>query len=165
MIRLSSRVFNVLLIASLTVICYLQDIQSTYADLTIPGQWQSARQFTAGNLGTDICYDATSGAVVAISAHPGMHKVGEIAKYFSAQQGTSKEAAGVMSAAAFPLPSAYTEKASSYLAKGTKSPKLSDLKEGDGNPLWLYASQLFDEYHKRDIGGSSEVTGSSWQFE
>ena len=126
--------------------------------MPIAGQWQSGRQFTTGNFGTDIYYDPTSGALVAISAQQGMHKVGEIAKYFSAQQGVSKEAAAVMSAAAFPLLPAYTEKASNYLAKGTTPPKMSDLKEGDGNPLWFYASQLFDEYHMRDAGGSSEVT-------
>ena len=32
-------------------------------------------------------------------------------------------------------------------------------------PLWFYASQLFDDYHVRDVGGSSEVTrGISRQF-
>jgi hypothetical protein len=35
---------------------------------------------------------------------------------------------------------------------------MSELKDGDGNPLWFYASQLFDEYHVRDLGGSSEVS-------
>jgi len=32
-----------------------------------------------------------------------------------------------------------------------------DMKEGAGNLLWFYASQSFDDYHTRDVGGSSEV--------
>jgi len=33
-----------------------------------------------------------------------------------------------------------------------------DLKDGDGNPVWFYAAQLFDEYRMRDVGGSSEIS-------
>jgi hypothetical protein len=148
----------VLLIASSAAIGYSQEIQSTYVNVAIPGQWQSGTQFAGGNSGSDIFYDATSGTVVEISSQAGMQKVGEIAKYFDGPKGSSKDAAGVMSVAAFPLPRAYTERASKDLAKGTKPPRMSELKDGDGNPLWFYASQLFDEYHVRDLGGSSEVS-------
>ncbi len=93
-----------------------------------------------------------------IRQQAGLQKVGDIAKYFADSRDSAKEAAGVMSVAAFPLPLAYTEKASRDLVKGVKPPKVWDLKEGDGNPLWFYASQLFDDYRMRDVGGSSEVT-------
>ena len=83
--------------------------------------------------GSDIYYDPAQEPVV-ISQQAGMQKVGEIAKYFADRRDTSKDAAGVMSVAAFPLPLAYTEKASKDLAKGTKPPKMWDVKEGDGNP-------------------------------
>lgn len=158
MIRLAFRATLLLLFCSQVVACFSQEIQSAYADMAIPGQWQSGKQYSQGNFGTDIYYDAATGAVVGISTQQGMHKVGEIAKFFSAPKGPSKDAAGVMSVAAFPLPISYTERASKDLAKGTKPPKMSDLKEGEGNPLWFYASQLFDDYRMRDVGGSSEVT-------
>ena len=32
-----------------------------------------------------------------------------------------------------------------------------DMKGGEGNPLWFYASQLFDTYQVHDSSGSSEV--------
>jgi hypothetical protein len=89
-----------------------------------------------------------------------MQKVGEIAKFFSGTNASSKEAAGVMSVAVFPLPFVYTERASKDLVKGTKPPKIWDIKEGEGNPLWFYASQLFDNYQMHDNGGSSEVSES-----
>ena len=147
------------LLASLGGTASSQEINSTYADLTIPGQWQSGKQFAGAQSGSDIYYDAGTGTLVQISQQPGMQKVGEIAKFFTATNGTSKTAAGVMSVAAFPLPFVYTEKASKDLAKGTKPPKMWDMKDGEGNPLWFYASQLFDDYQVQDSGGSSEVTG------
>jgi hypothetical protein len=157
MTRLSLRVALVLLIAAFTPALHAQQIQSTFADLTIPGQWQAAKQFAAAHFGFDIFYDSGSGAVLQISQQGGMEKVGEIAKYFGGSQSATRDAAGVMSAAEFPLPLAYTERASKDLSKGTKPPKLWDMKEGEGNPLWFYASQLFDDYRMRDIGRGSEV--------
>jgi len=151
------RGFVILMIASGAVHACSQEIQSTYADLTIPGQWQSGKQFASGQSGSDIFYDANTGAVVQISQQAGMLRVGEIAKFFDATNSTRKDAAGLMSAAAFPLPFVYTEKASKDLAKGTKPPRIWDVKEGDGNPMWFFASQLFDTYQVRDSGGSSEV--------
>ena len=148
----------ILLLAGHAVTCRSQEIQSTYADLTIPGQWQSGRQFAAAQSGSDVYYDAGTGAVLQISQQAGMRKVGELAKFFSPTNGASKDAAGLMSAAAFPVPFVYTEKASKDLAKGNKPPRVWELKEGDGNPLWFYASQLFDAYHVHDSGGSSEVS-------
>gem|GEM_PF-2292920 len=147
----------VVVMAGQLVTCSSQELRSSYADLTIPGQWESRKQFAAAHFGSDIYYDAATGAVVQISEQSGMQKVGDIAKFFSGTNVTSKDAAGVMSVAAFPLPFAYTEKASKDLAKGSKPPKIWDIKDGEGNPLWFYASQLFDEYHVRDVGGSSEV--------
>ena len=158
MIRVIFRGLTIILIASHAAICNSQEINGTYADLTIPGHWQAGQEFAAVQTGSDIYYDAATGAVIEISQQPGMQKVGEIAKFFTAANTTSKEAAGVMSAAAFPLPFVYTEKASKDLAKGTKPPRIWDVKDGEGNPLWFYASQLFDDYHVRDSGGASEVT-------
>jgi hypothetical protein len=148
----------ILLLAGHAVTCRSQEIQSTYADLTIPGQWQSGRQFAASQSGSDVYYDAGTGAVLQISEQAGMRKVGELARFFSPTNGASKDAAGLMSVAAFPVPFVYTEKASKDLAKGNKPPRVWELKEGDGNPLWFYASQLFDAYHVHDSGGSSEVS-------
>jgi hypothetical protein len=62
-----------------------------------------------------------------------------------------------MSAAEFQLPISYTERAAKELAKGFKPPKLWEMKEGDGNPVWFYVSQLFDDYRMKELGGSSEV--------
>jgi hypothetical protein len=152
--------FVLLLITGLAITCRSQEIRSTYADLKIPGQWQSGQKFAAAHFGSDIYYDAGTGTVVQISQQPGMQKVGELAKFFSSSSTSSKDAAGVMCVAAFPLPFAYTEKASKDLAKGTKPPKMWDMKGGEGNPLWFYASQLFDTYQMHDSSGSSEVTES-----
>lgn len=152
------RALSVLLLANFAGIVQSQEIQSTFADLTVPGKWQEAKQYTSGQVGSDLYYDSTSGALLAISQQAGLKKVGDIAKYFGEAKGTAKDAAALMSAATFPLPRFYTERASKDLAKGVKPPRVWDLKEGDGNPLWFYASQLFDEYRMRDVGGSSEVT-------
>ncbi len=156
-IQLIFRGFTILLIAGQVVSCHAQEISSTYADLTIPGQWQTARQFVTTQFGSDIYYDSGTGAVVQVSQQPGMERVADISKFFTATKATSKEAAQVMSAAAFPLPFLYTEKASKDLSKGTKPPKLWEVKDGEGNPLWFYASQLFDGYQVRDSGGASVV--------
>lgn len=133
------------------------EIQSSYADLSLPGNWLAARQYAAAQFGSDIYYDPGTGAIVLVSQQAGLQKVGDIARFFAAQKSVSKEAAGVMSAAEFPLPIAYTERTSKDLGKGTKPPKMWDMKEGEGNPVWFYASQLFDEYHTKDSAGSSEV--------
>jgi hypothetical protein len=157
MTRLSLRAAFVLLTVALAGGLSAQQIQSAFADLTVPGHWQEGKQFAAAHFGTDVFYDSTTGAVLQISQQGGMERVGEIAKYFGGSQGATREAAGVMSAAEFPLPLAYTARASKDLAKGNKPPKLWDMKEGEGNPLWFYVSQLFDDYRMRDVGGGSEV--------
>lgn len=157
-LRLILRGFVVVLVASYASACLGQEINSAYADLTIPGQWQSGKQFAASQSGSDIYYDAGTGSVLQINQQSGMQKVGELAKFFVTTNSTSKDAAGLMSAAAFPVPYVYTEKASKDLAKGNKPPRVWELKEGDGNPLWFYASQLFEAYHVHDSGGSSEVS-------
>src|SRR5215831_17984421 len=125
--RLSFRAAFVLLVAVSAPALHSQQIQSTFADLTVPGHWQEAKQFAAAHFGTDIFYDSTTGAVIQISQQGGMEKVAEIAKYFGGSQSSTREAAGVMSAAEFPLPLVYTERASKDLAKGTKPPKLWDM--------------------------------------
>jgi hypothetical protein len=157
MTRPGFRVALVLLVAAFTPTLHSQQIQSTFADLTIPGHWEESKQFNAAHFGFDIFYDSGTGAVLQISQQGGLERVGEIAKYFGASSGASREAAGLMSAAEFPLPPAYTERASKDLSKGSKPPKLWDVKEGEGNPLWFYASQLFDDYRMRDVGRGSEV--------
>ncbi len=156
-IRLLRHGIILLLIAGQVAICHSQEINSAYADMTIPGQWQPSKQFVTTRSGTDLYYDASSGAVLEITQQPGMAKVSEIAKFFASSNATSKDAAGLMSAAAFPLPFSYTERASKDLAKGNKPPKIWDLKDGEGDPMWFYASQLFDAYQMHDSGGSSEV--------
>jgi len=155
--RLSFRTVLVLFVAMYGVALHSQQIQSTFADLTMPGHWEEAKQFAAAHFGIDIFYDAETGAVLQISQQGGMERVGEIAKYFGSSKPSTREAAGLMSAAEFPLPLAYTQRASKDLAKGSKPPKLWEMKEGEGNPLWFYASQLFDDYHMRDTGRGSEI--------
>ena len=152
------RALSVLLLAGVTGIGQSQEIQGTFADLTVPGKWQEAKQYASGQVGSDLYYDSASGALLVIGQQAGLQKVGDIAKYFGEAKGNAKDAAALMSAAAFPLPRLYTERASKDLVKGVKPPRVWDLKEGDGNPVWFYASQLFDDYRMRDVGGSSEVT-------
>ncbi len=158
MLRLSFQLLVTFLIASHAANCYSQEIQSTYTDLTLPGHWQSGQGFVPAKFGTDINYDPGTGAVVLISAQGGMQSVANISKFFANPSITGKDAAEVMSAATFPIPRAYTEKVSKDLANGIKPPKMSEVKEGEGNPLWFYASQLFDEYRVRAAGGSSVVS-------
>jgi hypothetical protein len=155
--RLATVGCTLLLAASLQVTGHSQQIQSTFADLTLPGDWQTAKPFAAGPSGADIFYDSASGAVIQISQQTGMVKVGEIAKFFGGAKGPSAEAAEVMSAAEFPLPYLYTQRAAKDLAKGSKPPRMWEMKDGEGNPLWFDASQLFDDYRVHDSGGSSEV--------
>lgn len=147
-----------LLWAALIGVGQSQEIRSTYADLTVPGVWQAANQHAAAESGSDIFYDPGTGALLMVRQQPGLQKVGDIAKYFAYSKDSAKDAACIMSAAEFRLPIVYTEKASKDLAKGSKPPKMWDLKEGDGNPIWFYASQLFDDYRVRNVGGSSEVS-------
>lgn len=144
--------------ATLIGVGQCQEIQSTFADLTVPGNWQAANQHAASRSGADIFYDAGTGALLMISQQAGLQKVGDIAKYFGNATDSAKDAAGVMSAAEFPLPPVYTEKAYKDLVKGSKPPRMWDMKEGDGDPFWFYASQLFDDYRMRNVGGSSEVS-------
>ena len=146
------------LIVSLAVLGRSQQINSSYAELSIPGNWQTAKHYATSQVGADAFYDQKTGSVVLISQQPGMHKVGEIAAFFTAKGNASKQAAQLIASAQFPLPTEYTLRVSKDLVKGTKPPKIWDLKEGEGNPGWFYASQLFDEYRVRDVGGSSEVT-------
>ncbi|MGA9564415.1 MAG: hypothetical protein WBS19_02730 [Candidatus Korobacteraceae bacterium] len=153
-----ARAFVVFLVVSVGAGLKAQQIQSTYADLSLPGNWQPAKQFASAQFGSDVFYDASTGAVLRISQQAGMQKVEDIAKFFGGTHGPSREAAAGMSSAEFPLPMAFTERASKDLAKSNKPPKLWELKDGEGNPLWFYASQLFDDYRMRDTGGSSEVT-------
>jgi len=142
----------------LAVATYAQQIPSTYADLTLAGNWQSARQYAAGNIAEDIFYDAGSGALLLISQQPGLKKVGEISKYFAGNAGPNPQAAGLLADSEFPLPFAFTERAARDLAKGSKPPKMWDLKDGEGNPVWFYASQLFEDYKMRGGTASSEIT-------
>ena len=58
MTRLSLRAAFVLLIVALAGVLYAQQIQSIFADLTVPGHWQEAKQFAAAHFGTDIFYDS-----------------------------------------------------------------------------------------------------------
>ena len=53
---------------------------------------------------------------------------------------------------------AYVERASKDLRKGSKPPRIWEVKDGEGNPLWFYDSQLFDDYHVHGGTGSSEVS-------
>jgi hypothetical protein len=156
-IRHCFRWLAILVVAGHTATSHSQEIQSTFADLTIPGQWQPGKQFVPQS-GFDIYYDAGTGAVLQVGQQAGLQKVGEIAKFFAASNATSKDAAGLMSVAVFPIPFVYAERASKDMAKGTKPPRIGEVKDGDGNPMWFYASQLFDAYHIHDSGGSSEVT-------
>jgi len=155
--RFNDLVFLTLLVMGLVDTLQCQQIESTFADFTLPGHWQDAKQFAAEHSGTDLFYDSGTGSLVQISQQGGMLRVAEIAKYFGGSPGPTKEAAAVMSAAEFQLPVSYTQRAAKELAKGSKPPKLWDMKEGDGNPVWFYVSQLFDDYRVKDVGGSSEV--------
>jgi hypothetical protein len=155
--RLTSLCRILLLAVALTSSGCTQQIESTYADLTVPGSWQPAKQFAGAQFGSDIFYDSSTGSVLQVSQQAGLQKVGEIAKFFGDSKGPSKEAAGLMLAAEFPLPLVYTERISKDLGKGTKPPKMWEMKDGEGNPVWFYSSQLFDDYHVKDSGGSSEV--------
>jgi hypothetical protein len=148
----------VILIASQVSIVWSQNIQSTYADLMLPGQWQAAQDLAAANFGVDVFYDSGNGAVVEISQQTGIQKAGDISKFFAGSNSNSRDAAAVMSTAMFPLPRAYTDRASKDLAKGNKPPKMWEVKEGETDPMWFYVSQLFDDYHIKDMGGSSEVS-------
>jgi hypothetical protein len=156
--RVGAVAFVVFLVVSVSAGLKAQQIQSSFADLSLPGNWQSAKQFASAQFGSDVYYDSSTGALLQISQQAGMQKVGDIAKFFGGAHGPSREAAAGMSSAEFPLPLVYTERASKDLGKGNKPPKLWELKEGDGNPVWFYASQLFDDYRMRDVGGSAEVT-------
>jgi hypothetical protein len=147
-----------LVAAALTMAGQSQQIQGTYMDLTLAGNWQNAKQYAASQSGADIYYDAGTGALLLIRQQASLQRVGDIAKYFDAPKGATTEAASVMSEAEFPLPLAYTQRISKDLGSGTKPPKMWEIKDGEGNPLWFYASQLFDEYRARDRGGSSEVS-------
>ncbi len=148
----------VLVVFTLMSVGQSQDIQSSYADLTVPGNWQAANQFAAGNASEDLYYDSGSGALLLISQQAGFLKVSDIAKFFSQAKSSSKDAAALLSATEFRLPMAYTNRASKDLLLGNKPPKIWDLKEGDGNPVWFYASQLFDDYRVHEVHGSSEIT-------
>lgn len=135
-----------------------QQINSTYAQLNIPGNWQEAKSYATSQTGADVFYDAKTGSLILVSQQPGLRKVGEIATFFGGKAGSSKQAAQLLSTSQFSLPADYTARASKDLVKGTRPPKVWELKDGEGNAGWFYASQLFDEYRVRDVGGSSEIS-------
>jgi hypothetical protein len=152
---------RLLVIVSMIVyagVAHSQQIDSTYAEITIPGNWSQAGQFSPGNAGTDIFYDAATGSVLLIRQQAGLLKVADIAKFFGGPAGSSRDAASAMSEGTFPLPSAYTERAAKELGKGGKPPKMWDVKEGEGNGLWFYVSQLFDDYRVKNDGGASQIS-------
>ena len=157
MSRRWSRFLLVAVLCALAGRSLSQQIQSTYADLTVPGNWQPAKQFAAGNSAFDIYFDAGSGAMLLVSQQAGLLRVAEIAIFFSAPSGAGNEAARLMSAAQFQLPALFSDRASKDLSKGSKPPRMWDMKEGEGSPVWFYASQLFDEYQIKNVGGSSEI--------
>jgi hypothetical protein len=155
--RFTVQALLVVLLAALSVAVYSQQIQSMYADLSIPGNWRPLTP-SSGNSGTDVYSDAATGAVLLVSQQAGLRKVGEIAQYFAGSSGSNAQASGVMSSGQFPLPSAYVERASKDLSKGSKPPKIWDVKDGEGNPLWFYDSQLFDDYRMHGGTGASEIS-------
>ena len=76
--------------------------------------------------------------MVLISAQAGMQNVADISKFFAGSSRSGKDAARVMSVAAFPIPIAYTEKASKDLSNGAKPPKMCGGERGRGqSPLVL----------------------------
>ena len=145
-------------LAACSGVAYPQQIDGSYADISVPGNWSPAQQFSPGNAGTEIFYDAATGALLLIRQQAGLQKVADIAKFFSGVSGDNREASTAMSEGAFPLPAPYTERAAKEIGKGTKPPKMWDLKESEGNALWFYISQLFDEYRVKDMGGASQIS-------
>ena len=142
MSRLSIKTLPVLIHVTLAGGGYTQQIQSTYADLALPGNWQAAKQFGATHFGSDIYYDPDTGALLQISQQAGMQRVGKIAKFFGAAQGPVGKGRTDVGGGISSLPIVYTEKAAKELGKGSKPPRVWELKEGEGNPLWFYASQI-----------------------
>lgn len=137
---------------------FSQIIRSNYLDLSVPGQWELSKNSSDGVAGAELYYDAKSGSLVQIWALPNMQKVAEISKYFQhSAQMPSPDPSQLLSAAAFPLPDSYTQRVAKDLANGIKPPRLWEIKEGDGNPTWFYASQLFGQYNIKSIHGGSEV--------
>ena len=134
-----------------------QVIKSSYLDLPLQGQWQSADSFTPSQYGSELYYDAATATIVQIRALPNMQKVGDITKFFQRRDAVSATPSQILSETIFPLPHGYTQKASQDISKGTKPPRVCDLKEAEGNPMWFYAGQLFDEYQMKSGGTASEV--------
>lgn len=157
-VRNSLRLTFLLLIGIRPGACQSQEIQSIYLDLSLPGHWEPAKQYAPSQSGAEIFYDSESGTVVLIREQAGLQRVGEIAKYFDEPKGTTPEAASLIATSEFPLPLGYVERATKDLGKGNKPAKMWEVREGDGNPLWFYTSQLFDTYRSKDRGGASEVT-------
>ncbi len=158
MVRTMLRIFPLIFLCAVAVQCPAQVIQSSYIDLAVPGQWTTPANLL-GSHGSEIFYDSASGAIVQISAQAKMLRVGDITKLFqSVGTAGNPQVSALLSAATFPLPTIYIEKAALDLGKGSKPPHMWELKEGDGNPVWFYTSQLFDEYRTRSLGGSSSET-------
>jgi hypothetical protein len=145
-------------IAAFVGAAHSQQIDSSFADMSVPGNWSPAKQFSPGNAGTDIYFDSATGALLLIRQQAGLQKVGDIAKFFSGTSGGNRDAASTMSEGTFVLPVPFTERAAKELGKGSKPPKMWDLKDGDGNALWFYVSQLFEDYRVKDVGGASQVS-------
>lgn len=135
-----------------------QGISSTYLDLPVQGKWQPADKFSSSQFGSELYYESVSGSVVQIRALAGMQKVAEITRFFRQTSGPATvDAAQVFSSATFSLPRVFSERASQDLAKGSKPPRLWELKDGEGNPVWFYASQLFSDFRVRQTAGSFEI--------
>jgi hypothetical protein len=148
----------ILTIAVCAGVAHSQQIDSSFADLSVPGNWSLAKQFSPGNAGTDVFYDTATGSLLLIRQQAGLRKVADIAKFFSGPSAGNRDAASAMSEGTFVLPVPYTERAAKELGKGSKPPKMWDLKDGDGNALWFYVSQLFEDYRVKDVGGASQVS-------
>jgi len=65
--RLSAWALLVLTLVALAGSVQTQQIQSSYVDLALPGNWQAASQIAAAHYGSDIYFDPGTGALVQIS--------------------------------------------------------------------------------------------------
>jgi hypothetical protein len=158
MMRIACRCLLFGWLLCISVALFSQVIRNEYIDLPVPGQWQTANNYSTGVPGTEVYYDVKGGSLVQIRALSGMQKVAEISKYFQhPSQAASGDASQVLFSVAFPLPDSYAQRAAKDVAKGVKPPRLWEMKEGDGNPTWFYTSQLFGQYDIKNIHGGSEV--------
>jgi hypothetical protein len=157
MLRVIGRGILLFFVVMAAVAGNTQTLQSEYVDLQVAGQWKPANGVNGGAPGAETYYDPATGSMIQIKALAAMQKVPEITKFFQASQGPNSEATQLLSAAAFPLPDAYTSLVSKDLANGIKPPRLWEIKDGEGNPSWFYTSQLFNQYVIRGGHGGSEI--------